>query len=137
MVMRWSYKRSIRTITARAPIWSSCSDRSTVTVNDKCVVLSQTFLFAESAIDSYRNRRLQHPDKAALVPYILGGRRYVCVLESERVLLCRKSFLRELGGSEWILQVSLAHPDRLRAKKRSARSCLADISAIPSFGTSL
>ena len=83
--------------------------------------MSQTLASRESAIDPYRNRRLQHPDKAALVPYILGGRRYVCVLESERVLLCRKGFLQELGGSEWILQVSLAHSDRLRAKKRSAR----------------
>ena len=30
----------------------------------------------------------------------------MCVYESERVLLCRTFFLWELGGSEWILQVS-------------------------------
>ena len=34
-------------------------------------ILSQTSVFYESAIDSYRNRQLQLPDKAALIPYIL------------------------------------------------------------------
>ena len=34
-------------------------------------ILSQTSARHESAIDSYRNRQLQHPDKAALIPYIL------------------------------------------------------------------
>ena len=38
-----------------------------------------------------------------------GGRGYQCVYESERVLLCRKTLVRELGGSCGFLAVGWRH----------------------------
>ena len=38
-----------------------------------------------------------------------GGRGYQCVYESERVLLCRKTLVRELGGSCGFLAAGWRH----------------------------